>query len=311
MKQFTKEVLHEPVLFNEVIKALKVRELALSKRKPNFIDATLGLGGHTRGIVLLGGNVLGIDLDKKMLKLARRFLAEACPIPDTGIRGSYTLVHGNFREIDELAAKKGFDKVDGILFDLGISLTQIKSLDRGFSFQDPEAPLDMRIDPQSQAIKASDLLNSLREDQLFELFNKVLRAKEAKNLSREIVEARRGKEIEKVGQFLQVIGEFSKSKKDLHQATLPFLALRMAVNSELANLQEALPKALALIRASGRLVVITYHSGEDLIVKRFFKEKVKENKAKILTKKPIVPAKSEIARNPRSRSAKMRILEKI
>lgn len=311
MGQTKTHKLHEPVLINEVLEALRVRALARSKKSAKFIDATLGLGGHSKEIVCLGGDVLGIEMDAEMLKIAQGFLREACPTPEARTRGSYTLVRGNFSLIDAIAKENDFSEVDGVLFDLGVSFAQLTSPKRGFSFQNPEAPLDMRMDPQTQGLRASDLLNVLREDQLLELFAKVLKSNEAKRLSRKIVEVREKRRIEKVGELVSIVKEILSPKKDLHLATLPFLALRMAVNSELENLDEVLPKALVQLKSGGRMVVISFHSAEDTIVKNFFKQKFARLEGRIITKKPIRPKEAEILENPRARSAKMRIFEKI
>ena len=167
--------LHEPVLLNEVLEALRVKEIARSK-KACYIDATVGLGGHTREIVKAGARVLGIEADLYSLEIARERLKEACPTleSDDHFQGSFILTHGNFIEIEKIAKDNGFESVEGILFDLGISSFQLEGKNAGFSFQDPLAPLDMRIDPVSNKVKASDLLKVLNETQLIELFTVVL-----------------------------------------------------------------------------------------------------------------------------------------
>src|SRR3989344_358747 len=304
--------LHEPVLLNEVLEALRVKEIARSK-KACYIDATVGLGGHTREIVKAGARVLGIEADLYSLEIARERLKEACPTleSDDHFQGSFILTHGNFIEIEKIAKDNGFESVEGILFDLGISSFQLEGKNAGFSFQDPLAPLDMRIDPVSNKVKASDLLKVLNETQLIELFTVVLNTAKSRLVAKAIVRERAKKDIQTVGDFLYTIRGIFRPKRGQNVATLPFLALRIAVNSELENLKITLPAAFNLLNLGGKLVVICFHSGEDRIVKHFFITKEKKGVARLLTKKPIVPSYEEIQRNPRARSAKMRILEKI
>jgi len=304
------EKIHEPVLLGEVVDALRVKDLAHLK-KAHFIDATLGLGGHSLEICKAGGNVLGIEADEESLEIARKRLMKVCPPTfSSHERGSFTLVHGNFRDLKEIALKERFDRVDGILFDLGISSYQLATKVKGFSFQDLDAYLDMRFDRISQEVTAQDLLKVLNVGQLIELFRVTMPKGVARALSKRIVEARKIREIKTVGDFLEIIKPKFRSKPKLNPSTLPFLALRIAVNSELDNLRQALPQALELLKAGGRLVVISFHSGEDGLVKNFFKESQDSERGLIITKKPIFPEKKEIATNPRARSAKMRILQK-
>lgn len=293
-----KEEFHEPVLVEEVLEYL-------SPKAQRFIDATVGSGGHSLEIVKKGGQILGIDEDDSLLTLAERRLSAICPKKDC-----YRLIQGNFRKIDEIAKKAGFDKVSGILFDLGVSNIHLTDAERGFSFEYPEADLDMRLDPESEKVTASDLLNVLRADQLRSLFESTLDPGAALWLTKRVVRERARAPIKKVGDFLEVCRQL-RSKPGLKSATLPMLALRIAVNSELINLKEALPKALGLLKKSGRLLVISFHSGEDRIVKEFFKEKEKEKAGEIVIKDVVVPTELEIEKNPRARSAKMRILQKI
>lgn len=303
--------IHISVLLTEVIKGLNIKKLALLKRRLRFIDATLGLGGHTAEIVKLGGNVLGIEADYESLKLAEGKIRLSCPTPEEeNSRGSYTLVHGNFRHIDTIAKDHGFYPVDGILLDLGISSYQLGVLERGFSFKNSSSPLDMRMDPENQKITAADLLTILSKDQLVDLFAVTLDYVGARSLAQKIIVSRSSNRFATVGDFLALIGGKGHFTKGLHPGTLPFLALRIAVNSELANLEEVLPKAFSLLKSGGRLLVISFHSGEDALVKSFFILKEKNNQAVILTKKPILPGQAEIEFNPRARSAKLRILQK-
>jgi 16S rRNA (cytosine1402-N4)-methyltransferase len=288
--------LHESVLIREVVEALHIN------KDRNYIDATTGNGGHSAEILKNGGKVLGIELDPEMLKIAENRLKKE------GFK-DFKLVNGNFTNIDKFAKDAGMEKVDGILFDLGVTNLHLKDLERGFSFANPEAPLDMRINPELEGVKGSDLLNVLREDQLEDLFKITLDPGPAKWISGRVLHSRAGKPISTVGDFLEISEGLKIGKSSLNEATLPFLALRIAVNSELANLEEVLPKAFDLLKEGGRLVVISFHSGEDAIVKEFFRNKKLEG-AKMVTSKPIEAGEIEMGVNRKARSAKMRILEK-
>ncbi len=291
---------HESVLVNEVVKALHIKKLA------KYIDATLGNGGHTLEILKLGGRVLGIEVDPKMLEIAVGRIEE-----EIGNSENFKAIRGNFESIDAIAKEGGWDKVDGILFDLGVSNIHLKDLERGFSFENPGAELDMRLDPEAQGVKAKDLMNVLREDQLRDLFEVTLDPGPAKWIAGRVMYSRDLKLIETVGDMLEICEGLKTGKHSLSEATLPFLALRIAVNSELDNLKGALPKAFNLLSSHGRLVVISFHSGEDVIVKDFFKSKADEGKAELVNYKPIIAGSNEIEINRRARSAKMRVLEKI
>ncbi len=286
---------HESVMVRETVEGLHIETGSL------YIDATLGNGGHALKILKLGGKVLGIDLDSEMIAATENRLSKF---------KDFKAVQGNFVDIDKIAKENGFEKVNGVLFDLGISNVHLKDLERGFSFENPEAELDMRLDPESQAVKGADLLNVLREDQLRDLFEVTLNPGAAKWITGRVLHARRGRPIKTVSDLLEISEGLRTGKHGLNEATLPFLALRIAVNSELTNLKEALPKAFGLLGKGGRLVVISFHSKEDAIVKDFFREKSRTSGAKMITFKPIGASKEEIIENRRSRSAKMRVLQK-
>lgn len=300
---------HEPVLAHEVIGYLRL-DVPL-KKQAYFIDTTVGTAGHTLKILKAGGNVLGIDADEELLEIAKKRLNIACPTLNDSVQSHFKLVNGNFKDIDEIAKRMEVKKVDGILFDLGVSNLHLKSQTRGFSFESGSAPLDMRIDTKSQSVTAADLLNNLREDQLVALFSSVLIQPVAKRLAKEVIFRRNKISIKNTFDFLAIIKRARIDGGKLNPATLPFMALRMAVNSELENLKIALPKALELLKKGGRLVVISFHSGEDALVKNFFRDVQKEDLVKILTKKPVVPTREETIKNPRARSAKLRCFEKI
>lgn len=284
---------HESVMVAEVIRELHISNRLHLKKARKYIDATEGTGGHTLAIAKNGGEVLGIDLDPAMLIISQERFEEE------GIKNC-KLVIGNFSDIDKIADANGFSKVSGVVLDLGVSNIHLKDLERGFSFGNSDAKLDMRLNHETQGVKASDLLNLLRRDQLIELFEAVLEPGAARWLAGRVIEFRDNNTIETVNDLLEIVKGLKTGKRALHEATLPFLALRIAVNSELDNLRQVLPKAFSLLEKGGRLLVITFHSGEDMIVKDFF------GKGGEL----ILPQEDEIKKNPRARSAKMRVLQK-
>jgi len=299
-EQINKERIHEPVLLKEVLEQFNLG--AHLKSQVRIIDATVGTGGHLMAFAKAKAQVLGIDADPEMLAITRQRLAK---------EGLRTLVfQANFRNIDEIARQENFDNVEGILFDLGVSNTQLTDVKRGFSFAHPEVLLDMRIDPAGQGLTAADLLNALRKDQLTVLFERVLPYFQAKKLVGEIISVREKEKIVTVGDFIRIC-QVIKGKKGLNPATLPFLALRLAVNCELENLAQGLPRAFTLLAKRGRLLAITFHSAEEKIVVNFFRERKYLGLAKIVTKQPILPSRAERLQNPKARSAKLFVLEKI
>jgi len=307
---------HEPVMVDEIIKFLRIEKLALLKSQAQVIDATLGSAGHSIEIINKGGNVLAIELDPEMRKVSETRLKKACPILNGKVEDCFKIAEGSFRDIDKIAEREGFVAVDGIIFDLGISNLHLESSERGFSFKNQDAPLDMRINQESQNIKASDLVNVLRKDQLTQLFSNVYTRNLSEKIAKEIVLIRKEKKILTVGDLTETLKSIkalqkAQRKSKLHPATKAMLALRIAVNSELENLDEAIPKAFSLLKKGGRLLVISFHSGEDKIVKNHFKSLEEKGVAKLITKKPIEPKSKEILKNPKSRSAKMRVIEKI
>ncbi len=287
---------HEPVLLKEVVEYLRV------ERGEKYIDATAGGGGHTAAILKLGGKILSIDCDPEAVRAARDYLASACP---PGKHYSWRLVSGNFKDLYQIAKKEKFLNVSGILFDLGVSSYQLEEGERGFSFA-REGPLDMRMDP-SLEVTAADLVNGLNKGELNELFAKFGQEHYSRRIAEAICHARNLKPIRTTGQLAKIISQAVPKKGRLHPATRSFQALRIAVNDELNNLKLALPQAEELLKKNGRLVVISFHSGEDRIVKEFFKN---QSQLKVITKKPIRPTPEETKANPRSRSAKLRVAEK-
>lgn len=292
---------HEPVFLREALEFLDV------KKGGNYIDGTLGAGGHGIEILKKGGRLLGLDLDKDALSFARR------RIKDKGFREEedFSLVQTNFKNIAEIAGELGFIPANGVLFDLGISSMELEESGRGFSFMKDE-PLDMRMDPSSQGVTAGDLLNSLRVDQLEELFSKTCEKSKARRVTQALIAARNSGQIKSSGELANLVRSVYKGRKShIDAATTVFLALRMTVNSELENLEAAIRRAFEILASNGRLVVISFHSGEDRIVKNFGRIMEKKNEGEILTKKPIIPSSPEVFDNPRSRSAKLRAFKKI
>lgn len=301
---------HEPVMVQEVVKYLGLEAPLKTQAQKKIIDATLGTGGYTLNFVKKGASVLAIDMDKKMLEVASERLNEACPTPEDCFGGSFNLVHGNFKDIQKIAISEDFRKVDAIVFDLGVSSPQITSEKMGISFQEPEAPLDMRLNPDTQKVMAKDILNAVGQGELARLFDRTMPKNKARKLAKKIVEAREEKKFETVGDFLEVIKKVVEKRGKIHPATTPFLALRMAVNSELENLEEALPGAFNLLKKGGLLIIVSFHSGEDAIVKEYFNNLEEKGEAKVVTQKPETPSDEESEKNPRSRSAKLRVLKK-
>lgn len=241
-----------------------------------YIDATYGGGGHTAAICELGGEVLTIDQD-----------------PD-----SQAEVHANFSHLQEIARQKNWYPVSGILFDLGVSMHQLTAPERGFSLH-RKGPLDMRMDP-SQPMTAADLLNTLPQQQLKNIF---LDYGEVKNdsLISKIISSR---PIVTTDQLAGIINNKNLARKI-------FQALRIAVNDEMGSLRSALPQALELLEAGGRIIVISFHSLEDRLVKQQFNVWVNQNLGRVITKKPVIPGPEELAANPPSHSAKLRVFTKI
>lgn len=284
---------HTPVLLKEIVDSLKI------EKGKKYIDATIGGGGHTVEILKHGGKVLGIDVDEDAIEyLKSKFKIEKDLI----------LVKGNFREIDKIARLKGFDKVAGILLDLGVSSYQLENKERGFSFQN-EGLLDMRMDKDLN-VKALDLVNGLNKRELCELFIKLGEEYNARAIVEVIIKSRTIKPIETTLELSKIIEKTTKGFSKINPATKVFQALRIAVNDELNNLKEALPKAMDLLEKNGKLCVISFHSLEDRIVKNYFLQFQKSGKGNILTQKPKGACLEEIKINRRSRSAKLRVFEK-
>jgi 16S rRNA (cytosine1402-N4)-methyltransferase len=313
---------HVPVLLKEAIDFLAVR------RGGTYIDATVGLGGHSLEIAKrLGapGHLIGLDKDPKALEIARERLGTQGPSTprsdsesesehfardDRAVEGDWpkiTLVHGSFAEIAERSGKKS---VDGILADLGVSSLQFGDPARGFSFQ-AEGPLDMRMNPMSE-LTAEQVVNQFDERELADLIYEFGEERRSRRIARAIV---RSRPILTTAQLAAVISTaarpMNQAERRIHPATRTFQALRIFVNRELDDLRKVLEAAPQLLKPSGRLVVISFHSLEDRIVKDAMREDAKQGQYKLLTKKPVTPSEEEIGRNPRARSAKLRAAERV
>lgn len=286
---------HEPVLLDEVIDALGVRDAW-------YLDCTLGDGGHSLGILKKGGKVVGIDVDPQALTRACRRLE------NLRFTNRYKLLTGNFRELKNLIQQTDAPaKFAGAIFDLGVSSLQLMNPEGGFSFT-KNGLLDMRMDPSLQ-VKAVDLVNALSRKELYELFFNLGEEKYSRRLADIIVSTREVSKITTTRQLAGIIEQTCGRKNKRHPATRVFQALRIAVNSELDALQEGLDQVSSLIEKNGRIVVISFHSLEDRIVKDTFRKWEKSNLGKVITKKPMVPRFEELTVNPRARSAKLRIFE--
>jgi 16S rRNA (cytosine1402-N4)-methyltransferase len=302
---------HQPVLYNEIIHAMQPHREGL------YVDGTLGAGGHAWGILQASnpdGQLLGMDVDPQALRLASEKLAE---FGDRAI-----LVRASYRTLLNQMAILGWQQVDGILLDLGLSSMQIDSGERGFSFQS-EAPLDMRFDPEGK-ITAADLVNHLDEIELSDLLYRYGEERRSRQVARMIVKAR---PIQTTTQLAKVVaGATSGGKSGIHPATRTFQALRIAVNGELEALEEILSQTLEALTPGGKLAVIAFHSLEDRMVKQFVRRESRDclcpprqpictcgHKATLreITTKPLRPQDDEVRNNPRSRSARLRIAERI
>ncbi len=289
--------MHVPVLLEEAT------DLLLGSGGTLYVDCTLGLGGHAKRILEKNPKafVVGIDRDEEAIEIAKESLK--------GFEGRFSIYKANFAYLDLVLKEEGIDRVDGFLFDLGVSMLQLQS-ERGFSFQ-IDAPLDMRMD-KDQSLTAYRVVNEYPERELARIIREYGEEKLSKKIARAIVEARKKKPIETTRELAELIASLYPPRLRhgrIHPATRTFQAIRIEVNRELENLKVALEKTPPLLNPGGRLVVISFHSLEDRIVKNFFKNHREE--FIILTKKPITPSEEEIKRNPASRSAKLRAGEKV
>lgn len=303
--------MHTSVLLKESIDNLQIKEDGI------YIDATLGYGGHSSEILrrLKRGFLFAIDQDSDAILVANEKLEQ--------ISSNYKIIHSNFKDLSEIVKKENIEEIDGILFDLGVSSPQIDEAERGFSFM-KEAKLDMRMD-QEQNFSAYEVVNNYSFNELTEIFYKYGEERLSSNIARKILEKR---PIETTTELVEVIKSSVPLKYYLnkHPERQIFQAIRIEVNKELEILEKVLPEALKLLKKGGRIVVITFHSLEDRIVKNIFKkhsevpelvkgdphliENYKPN-FKIITKKPVIASEEELNNNRRSASAKLRVIERI
>jgi 16S rRNA (cytosine1402-N4)-methyltransferase len=307
---------HTTVLLDETVDAVLPRDGG------RYIDCTLGGAGHSERLLEKsspGGEVLAFDQDQSAIDHAKRRLAQ--------YRNRVHFAHCNFRYIEQEATARGFAPADGILFDLGVSSPQFDEGERGFSYRF-DAPLDMRMDVRQERT-AADLVNHLSEQELAHIFFEYGEEKFSRAIARAIVRTRADGPIQTTGELAEIVKAAipaAARRHGPHPARRVFQALRIAVNDELAALEEALHGAFRVLKSGGRLAVISFHSLEDRIVKQTFQEWAKgctcppdfpvcrcgnQPKARLVTKKPVLPSARELENNPRSRSAKLRVLEKL
>lgn len=291
---------HIPVLTKELIENLN------PQFNQNFIDGTLGFGGHARLILEKtspNGKILGIDQDVEALAGARKVLEE--------FEGRIDLKKANFDDLGLLVRDWEAKEIHGIYFDLGVSTFQLTDEKRGFSFR-KNAPLDMRMDQVNNHLTARDVVNKYSEKELAKIIFELGEERSSRQIAAEIVRHRHEKPIETTGDLVEAIRRATPSgyrnALKIHFATKTFQALRIYVNRELENLKNVLPQAVQVLSPGGRIAVISFHSLEDRIVKQFF---ASNDALEIITKKPIVASAEEISLNPNSRSAKLRVAQKL
>jgi 16S rRNA (cytosine1402-N4)-methyltransferase len=305
--------IHVSVLLDEVIAGLHPRPGGY------FIDCTVGLGGHAAAIlkeISPSGRLLGIDADPDAIKISKDRLSDYSE--------AVTLVNDNFVNLEAICKRYHIHPVDGILFDLGVSSLQLGTAERGFSFQF-DAPLDMRFNPE-QGLTASDIVNRFSEQELAKLIERYGEERHSRRIARYIAQNRPITTTAELAQLVQQASVASSRRSKIHPATRTFMALRIAVNSELQNLELALKQTPNLLRPGGRLTVISYHSLEDRIVKQFMRYAASScvcppgtiicrcghaPTLKLISRKVIKPTSLEIESNPRSRSARLRIAERL
>ena len=293
---------HESVMMDEVLEGLSL------PKKRNIIDATLGLGGHTKAILEnmpKNGRVIGFDADYEHIKESKKRLRK--------YKDRMVYVHSNFFNLEEELKKTRIRAVDAVLFDLGLASPHVDNPERGFSFM-REGALDMRFNTK-EGKTAAEIVNEYSEKELARIFKEYGEEKRAKKIALEIRKRRKSRRFKSTTELAKFIEKTVGRKGRLHPATRIFQALRIEVNQELEVLPEALRQAVEMLKSGGRIVVIAYHSLEDRIVKNYFRDLARGNEVKpclkIITKKPLVPTQEEVMQNPRSRSAKLRVAEKI
>ncbi len=296
-------MIHIPVLLKEVLENLNPQP------GEKFIDATIDGGGHATAIlekVQPGGKLLGIEWDNELLKELKS------KTQNEKFKENLTLINDSYVNLKKIAEEKGFLEADGILFDLGMSSWHVDQSGKGFSFQKNEL-LDMRFSSEKE-FSALEIVNTWSEEDLLKIISDYGEERFARQIAKSIIEARKAKAITTTAQLAEIIKNSIPSwygRRKINPATKTFQALRIAVNDELNNITKGLDSALEVLASGGRLAVISFHALEDRIVKERFKSYQKQGLAEILTKKAIKPAYQEVKSNPRSRSAKLRVLRKI
>lgn len=290
------EISHIPVMREEVLEALELKSSGI------YVDATLGLGGHAVGILQRteGCTLIGIDRDESAIRIAKERLK--------GYQKVY-FVKEKFSNLKEVVNKLGYEKVDGIILDAGVSTLHLKAEDRGFSFM-TDGPLDMRMD-QSSDLTAEEVVNNYKEKDLADVIYQYGDERYSRRIAKSIVYNRRKKRITTCKELEEIVYKAVGRRGKIHPATRTFQAIRIEVNSELDELSKAVDSGAELLEKQGRFCVLSYHSLEDRIVKNAFRKLAKEGLFRIITKKPMVPERAEQKLNPSSRSAKLRVAEKI
>ncbi len=307
---------HKSVLLDETIESLDIKPDGI------YVDGTLGGGGHASEVCRrLGdkGRFIGIDQDADAIAAASERLKE--------FGDKVTIVRSNYENIDEVLKELGISQVDGIYLDLGVSSYQLDTAERGFTYREDDAPLDMRMDQRNE-MTAKDIVNTYSESELFHIIKNYGEDRFAKNIAKHIVRARQEKEIETTGELIEIIKAAINDKVRAtggHPAKRTFQAIRIELNKELEVLENSIDKMTDLLAPGGRLSIITFHSLEDRIVKNRFRINEnpctcppdfpvcmcgKKSKGRVVTRKPILPSEEELSENKRSKSAKLRVFEK-
>ena len=293
--------MHQPVMLDEVVSSLNL--------KPGHVvlDATIGGGGHAGEIlkrIMPGGRLIGLDADDEAIKIASENLKE--------FAGSFKLINENFRNLDRVLSKESIKSLNAVLLDIGVSSFQLDNKDRGFSIKGP-APLDMRMD-RRLTLSAFDIINRYKESDLSDIIYRYGEERFARRIARRIVQERSVRPIETTADLSEIVRRAIGSRKKyfrIDPATKTFQAIRIVVNDEMGALEEGLKKAVSWLDIGSRIAVITFHSLEDRIVKNLFKGYAGLGVLKIITKKPVGASEQEIASNPRSRSGRLRVAERI
>ncbi len=290
--------MHTPVLLNEILKYLNPRP------NQNFVDATVGDGGHARAIlenIAPNGKLIAVDRDVDSVVRAKSNLKE--------FENRVLFVNDSFGNILKIVEEGGFNRIKGILFDFGMSTNQLENSGRGFSFQRDEV-LDMRYDIKTQ-VTAEDVLNNYSEAELVRIFKEFGEEPKALKTAAAIIKARGEKRIKTTGELVRIIEKIIKRRGKIHPATKIFQALRIEVNQELTEIERALVDVPKVLPSGGRAAFISFHSLEDRLIKNWAKDLNRKNVIKILNKKPLMASAEELKINPKSRSAKLRVIEKI